>query len=54
VLSDSDVAEMTREANDELSAFRERMSAEAFARARDGAVSGLIRERFGLPTLSFI
>lgn len=47
-------ANLTREATDELASFRERMSREAFARACDGALARLIRERFGLPTLTFV
>jgi hypothetical protein len=53
-LSASDVAALSREAEDELAAFRERMSADAFATARDGALSRLIRERLCLPTMTFI
>ncbi len=53
-LGDSDLAALTREAGDELASFRERMTADAFARARDGALSRLIRERFGLPTMAFV
>jgi hypothetical protein len=47
------VAEMTREAESELASFRQRMPADAFARAVDGAVVRLFRERFGLPTITF-
>jgi hypothetical protein len=53
-LDDGALAALTREAGDELASFRERMSADAFARARDGALSRLVRERFGLPTLTFL
>jgi hypothetical protein len=48
------VAELMREAGDELASFRERMTAEAFARARDSAFNRLLRERFGLPTITFV
>jgi hypothetical protein len=48
------VAALTHEANDELAAFRERMAADAFARALDGAVTRLIRERLNLPTIAFM
>jgi len=41
------------EADDELSAYRDRMTPEAYARARNAAIEGLVRERFRLPTLSF-
>jgi len=47
------VAALTHEANDELAAFRERMAADAYAHARDGAVTRLIRERLNLPTVTF-
>jgi hypothetical protein len=47
------VAEMTREAESELASFRQRMSADAFTRAVDGAVVRLVRERLGLPTIAF-
>jgi hypothetical protein len=47
------MAEMTREAESELASFRQRMSADAFARAVDGAVVRLFRDRFGLPTITF-
>lgn len=47
------LAALTREAEEELASFRDRMAPEAFARARDGAVSRLVRERVGLPTVTF-
>ena len=53
-LDDEQLAALSREAAEELTSFRERMSAEAFARARDNALSRLVRERFGLPTLAFV
>ncbi len=53
-LTESELAELTREAGEELASFRERMSADAFARARDGAIARLVRERFSLPTVAFI
>lgn len=53
-LDDQEFASLSREANDELASFRERMSPDAFARARDGALSRLVRERFGLPTVTLI
>jgi len=53
-LTDADLTALTREAEDELGSFRDRMAADAFARARDGALSRLIRERFGLPTMTFV
>jgi len=53
-LGEADLAALSREASGELGSFRERMSPEAFARALDGALSRLVRERFGLPTMTFI
>jgi hypothetical protein len=53
-LDDQSLATLSREAAEELTAFRERMTAEAFARACDSALSRLVRERFGLPTLTFV
>jgi len=53
-LSEPDRATLSREAAEELGSFRDRMAPEAFARAHDGALSRLIRERFGLPTMTFV
>jgi len=39
---------------EELASFRDRMNADAFAQACDSAVSRLNRERFGLPTMTFM
>jgi hypothetical protein len=47
------LAALAREADDELSAFRAGMSADALARAREAAVDRLVRERFNLPTIAF-
>jgi len=52
-MAEAALAELTREAGDELASFRERMTAEAFARASDGAIARLVRERFNLPTITF-
>jgi hypothetical protein len=53
-LDEGEFAALSREAGEELASFRERMSADAFARARDSALSRLVRARFGLPTLTFL
>ena len=45
---------IVRDAENELAAFRAAMRPDAFARARDGAVDRLVRERFGLPVVTFI
>jgi hypothetical protein len=42
-----------READDELTSFRERMSPDAYERAREAAVDRLIRNRLALPTIAF-
>ena len=52
-MDEAAVAELTREAAGELASFRERMSVDAFSRARDGAFTRLVRERFNLPTIAF-
>ena len=52
-LDDPARALLAREADEELSGFRAGMTAEAFARARDSAMDRLVRERYGLPTISF-
>jgi len=44
---------LAREAEIELVPFRSGMTADAFARARQAAIDRLVRERFGLPTISF-
>jgi hypothetical protein len=53
-LSQRELDELSREANGEVASFRDRMSPDAFSHARDGALSRLVRERFGLPTLTLI
>jgi hypothetical protein len=40
-------------ADEELAGFRERMTAEAYARARETAVDRLVRDRAGLPAIVF-
>jgi hypothetical protein len=42
-----------RDADADLAPFRAGMTSEAFARAREAALDRLVRERFGLPTVSF-
>jgi len=44
---------LAREADEELAAFRAVMPADAYARAREAAIDRLVRERFGLPTITF-
>ena len=52
-MDEAAVAELTRVAADELASFRQRMPADAFARALDGAFLRLVRERFNLPKIAF-
>src|SRR6202163_686124 len=42
-----------RDADEELSGFRDRMTAELYDRARGALVDRLVRERLGLPVVSF-
>ena len=42
-----------KEAAEELAEFRNRMSAEAFARAHAAVVDRIVRERFGIPVIAF-
>jgi hypothetical protein len=51
-MDEAAVAELTRGAADELASFRQRMPADAFARALDGAFLRLVREHFNLPTIA--
>jgi hypothetical protein len=44
---------LEREADEELAGFRDRMSEDAYRRARVAVVDRIARERFGLPTISF-
>ena len=53
VLDDATRAELVRDAENSLAPFRAGMAADAFARARDGAVDALVRERFKLPVVAF-
>ena len=52
-LDESSRNDLTREAEEDLTAFRAGMSAGVFARAREAAADRLLRERFGLPTIAF-
>jgi hypothetical protein len=53
-IGDAELSALSREAAGELGSFRDRMAPDAFARARDGALARLIRERLGLPTMTFV
>jgi hypothetical protein len=46
-------ADLARQAEEELGAFRSQMTPERFARAHDAAVTRLIRQRLSLPTIAF-
>jgi hypothetical protein len=52
-LDESVIANLQRQAEVELAAFRDRMKPEALARARELAFDRLVREHFGLPALNF-
>lgn len=52
-LDEGRTAALRQEAADELSAFGARMPPEARARALQGAFERLVRETFGLPTLTY-
>jgi hypothetical protein len=52
-LGDERLRAFERDADEELTAFRERMTDAAYARAHGAAVDNLIRARLGLPTLSY-
>jgi hypothetical protein len=45
--------ELDTDADEELTAFRMNLAAEAYARAHDAAVARLVRERLNLPTIAF-
>ena len=53
LLDDGARAALAKEADEELAGFRETMTADAYARARAGAIDRLVRERFQLPTIRF-
>ncbi len=44
---------LEREADEELAPFRATMTTDAMARAREGAINRLVRERFRLPLIAF-
>jgi hypothetical protein len=53
-LGDSERQASEREADEDLAGFRDAMTTQAYHRAREAAIDRLARERFGLPTLSFV
>jgi len=52
-LEDGARAELGREADADLAAFRSTMAEAAYARAREAAIDRLVRERFRLPIVSY-
>ena len=52
-LDETSCAALMDEAEEELAGFRDRMMPEALARARETAFDRLLRQRCGLPTVSF-
>ena len=53
VLDDATRAVLARDAEESLAPFRAGMAPDAFARAREGAIDALVRERFKLPAVAF-
>jgi hypothetical protein len=53
-LNERSRAALTREADEELAGFRASMPEDAFARALEAAIDREVRERFGLPTITFL
>ena len=51
-LDDESRAALLAEADADLASYRDRMSTEAYARARGTAVDRLLRERLGLPIVT--
>jgi hypothetical protein len=47
------IAELEREAGDELSSFRARMAPDAYERVMTAAIDRLVRQRLALPTIAF-
>jgi hypothetical protein len=54
ILDEPTRASLMREAEAELAGFKNGMTPDAFARARDAVVDRLVRERSGLPTVAFV
>jgi hypothetical protein len=52
-LDEAALADLGRLADEELAPFRLGMAADTFARAREGAIDRLVRDRFRLPTIAF-
>jgi len=52
-LGPATIAELEREAGEELSSFRARMAPDAYQRVMAAAVDRLIRQRLKLPTIAF-
>jgi hypothetical protein len=52
-LAAEDEQALAREADDQLAGYRRQMTADAYARAHRAAIDRLVRERFGLPTITF-
>jgi hypothetical protein len=51
-LDDDAASALGRDADAELATFRSTMPADAYARVREAAIDRLVREHFGLPTLT--
>lgn len=53
-LAEHDQAALARDADAELDGYRDRMAPEAYGRAHQRLVDHLLRERYGLPVVSFV
>ena len=53
MLDDATRAVLARDTEESLAPFRAGMAPDAFARAREGAIDALVRERFKLPAVAF-
>jgi hypothetical protein len=53
LMDQATLAELARESDDELAGYRDRMPGDMFERAREAAITRLIRERLKLPTIAF-
>jgi len=53
-LDEPTASALGRDADEELAGFRTTMAPDTYARVREAAIDRLVRERFGLPTVSLV
>ena len=53
-LDEQTASALGRDADEELAGFRATMAPDTYARVREAAIDRLVRERFGLPTVSLL